>query len=61
MSEPKDAMVAFKLTERQRRELERAVDLEGTTVSEFVRSAVLPVARDRIVADAIKTPQGDAA
>ena len=53
MFEPKDALVAFKLTERQHRELTRAVTLEGTTVSEFVRAAVLPVARDRIVAHAI--------
>ena len=53
MPEPQDAMVSFKLTKRQHRELARAVTLEGTTVSEFVRSAVLPVARDRIVAHAI--------
>ena len=53
MPEPKNAMVAFKLTERQHRELVRAVSLDGTTVSDFVRSAVLPVARDRIVAHAI--------
>ena len=61
MSEPKDAMVGFKLTERQHLELERGASLAGTTVSEFIRSAVLPAARDRIVAHAIEAPMGDGA
>ena len=61
MSEYKDAVVAFKLKETDRQELDFAVSLEGTTLSEFIRSAVLPVARDRIVAHAIGATMGDAA
>ena len=61
MTEPRDTMVALKLTGRERLELERASKLERTTLSDFVRTAVLPAARDTIVAHAIKAPMGDAA
>ena len=56
MSEHKDSMVAFKLTGRDRLEVDHAVKLEGITLSELARTAILPVARDIIVAHAIKTP-----
>ena len=61
MSEPKDSMVAFKLTGRHRLEVDHAVRLEGITLSELARTAILPAAREIIVAHAIKAPLGDAA
>ena len=61
MPEPKNAMVAFKLKVTDREELDFAVRLEGCTLSEFIREAVLPVARDRIVAHAIQASASDAA
>lgn len=61
MPEHKDAMVAFKLTGRDRLEVDHAVRLEGITLSDLARAAILPVAREIIVAHAIKAPLGDAA
>ena len=61
MSEPKDAMVAFKLTGRDRLAVDHAVKLEGITLSELARTAILPAAREIIVSHAIKARPPNAA
>ena len=60
MQKTQDTMVGFKLKATDREELDFAVKLEGCTLSQFIRDAVLPVARDTIVKHAIKTPVGNA-
>ena len=56
-----DAMLGFKLPATEKLVVERASEWEQTTVSEFIRTAVLPAARETIVQHAIKAPLGDAA
>ena len=61
MPRERDTMVGFKLSGRERLEVDHAVRLEGITLSELARTSILPAARDIIVAHAIKVPIGDAA
>lgn len=61
MQKAQDTMVGFKLKATDREELDFAVKLEGCTLSQFIRDAVLPVARDTIVKHAIRPGMGDAA
>ena len=56
MPEPKGTMLWSKVSESNFLVIERAVALERTTVSAFIREAVLPVARETIVRHAIKSP-----
>ena len=59
--EPKVTMLGCKVSGTDGLVVEHAAKLEKTTVSAFIREAVLPVARDTIVKHAVEAPQGDAA
>ena len=61
MAEPKDTNLGGKCSETEFLVVQRAVELERTTVSAFIRAAVLPAARETIVAHAIRAPLGGAA
>ena len=61
MPEPKVVNLGGKCSETEFLLVERAVELRGTTVSAFIRDAVLPVARETILMNAIKAPVGDPA
>ena len=62
MSEPKEIiMTSFRSSAIQRMKFERAAEIKAITLSEFIRDAVIPVANEVIVADALKAPMGDAA
>ena len=52
-------MLGCKVSGAQGLVVERAAKLKRTTVSAFIREAVLPVARDTIVKHAIATPMDD--
>ena len=54
MREPKVANLGGKCSETELLIVARAVQIQGTTVSAFVRDAVLPVARDTIVKHAMQ-------
>jgi uncharacterized protein (DUF1778 family) len=57
--ERKDRLLGCKVSGTDGRVVEHAAKLERTTVSAFIREAVLPAARDTIVAHAIKAPARD--
>lgn len=59
--ERKDRLLGCKISRSDGLVVEYAARLERTTVSAFIREAVLPVARDTIVKHAVEAPQGDAA
>jgi len=59
MKEPKNTMLGCKVSGTDGRVVEHAAKLTRTTVSAFIREAVLPVARDTIVKHAIETPMDD--
>lgn len=63
MSEAKEVttMLTFRVSVRERLILDRASRVTETNLSEFIRHAVIPAAEGAVVADAIKTPLGDAA
>ena len=61
MPEPRTMNLGGKCSETEFLVVECAVELEGTTVSAFIREAVLPAAREAIVRHAIRAPMGDAA
>ena len=61
MAEPKDTNLGGKCSETEFLVVQRAVEITGTTVSAFIREAVLPAAREAIVQHAIRPHRGAAA